>query len=424
MKELRSSGFRLSAIVLVILSAFFYCYEYILRISPNVMMPSIMQHFGVTAAGAGWLISLYYFAYTPLQIVVGVITDRFGAKNVLAWAMCFCILGALVFPLTDILAIAGSGRILIGIGSAFAYVGALAIANKTLNREWFTFFAGAVTTLGMVGALAGDMGMGYLVSQYNWTTVFHFCVAGGIILLIAFLIAVYFNKRATGEKKEARTSSMSFRTLKNLILNRRFILLGSIGALLFMSLDVFAELWGPQFLHIERFIPIQKATWISGLIFWGWAAGSPCQALFYKLFKSAKYCFLLEAFLATVSISLAMFFVKGNTLLLETLLFLFGFFCSAEILCFSVAVQWVQHKSAATAVAVINFFIMLSGMIFQPLVSELLNLGWHHTMLHGHRFYTSSDFFDALLILPIATAAAFLLAFLLPKDEKKIEKIA
>ena len=244
-------------------------------------------------------------------------------------------------------------------------------------------------------------------------------------MLIAFLITSYINKRASGERKEPRKTTVYFRHLKDVIFSKRFILLGSIGALLFLSLDIFAELWGPQFLHVTRHVSIERATWISGLIFWGWAVGSPCQALFYKLFKRAKRCFLVESLLAAISISLAMAFVhSGSELLLETLLFLFGFFCSVEIMCFSVAVQWVKHESTATAVAVINFFVMLSGMIFQPFVSEMLNWGWHGTMEGGHRLYTSADFFSALLIIPVATFGAFALSFFLPKNEKDVEKIA
>jgi MFS family permease len=413
-----------SAFILVALSALFYCYEYILRISPNVMMPSIMQQFGLTAAGAGWLVSLYYFTYTPLQIFVGVIIDRFGAKKILAWAIAFCIIGSLVFPLSSWVAVAGLGRILIGIGSAFAYVGALAIANQTLNKEWFAFFAGAVTALGMVGALAGDIGMGYLISQYHWTTIFHITAAIGVVLLLAFLITVYINKRATHKQEDSGETVLCFIKLRTIIFNKRFILLGTIGAFLFLSLDIFAELWGPQFLEVARNISIHKATGISGMIFWGWAIGAPCQAIFYKLLKCVRRCFIIESLLATISICLALSFINGDETLLKTLLFLFGFFCSVQIFCFSLAVQWVKKGASATAVAVINFFVMLSGLIFQPLASEILNWGTHEIAANGQPIYTSADFFSALVVVPIATGIAFFLCFFLPKNENKPKKVA
>jgi MFS family permease len=266
--------------------------------------------------------------------------------------------------------------------------------------------------------------MSYLITQYHWTTIFYTAAALGIVLLIAFIVAVYFNQKIPTEIKKPEGTTTSFLKLKAIILSKHFILLGSIGALLFLSLDIFAELWGPQFLRVTRHISIKHATWISGLIFWGWAIGSPLQAFIYKLLKSVRRCFLIESLLAAICISLAMIFIHSDLLLLEALLFLFGFFCSVEVLCFSVAVQWVHTTSAATAVAVINFFIMLSGMIFQPFVSELLNLGWgEHIMHHATRVYTSADFFFALAIIPIATFFAFFLSFVLPKNESEVDKV-
>ena len=409
------------AIVLVILSALFYCYEYILRISPNVMMPSIMHHYALTAGGAGLLVSLYYFIYTPLQIVVGVITDRYGPKRIISWAIAFCVLGAFLFPATHHVSVAGLGRLMIGTGSAFAYVGALAIANKNLNKEWFTFFAGAVTTLGMVGAIVGDIGMGGLMAYYGFKGIFALLVVIGLALLLAFMVAVYFRKKTIGEKKEPVEPSVSFRELKNIILSRRFVLLGTIGALLFMSLDIFAELWGIQFLQAARHINVTEAATINSFIFWGWAVGSPSQAVFYKLLKTTRRCFIVETLLAAVFIILALTFSTSSTLTLKTLLFFFGFFCSVEILCFSAAVQWVRHKSAATAVAVINFFVMMSGMLFQPLSSALINWSAHHASGNIH-VYTANDYFTTLMILPIAALVAFGLSFALPKVEHKIQK--
>lgn len=409
------------AIVLVILSAFFYCYEYILRISPNVMMPAIMQHFALSAGGAGLLVSLYYFIYTPLQIVVGVITDRYGAKRVLSWAISLCALGAFLFPATHHVSVAGFGRLLIGAGSAFAYVGALAIANKNLNKEWFTFFAGAVTTLGMIGAIAGDIGMGNLMTHYDFKGIFALLVVVGIALLLAFMVSVYFRKKTIGEKKEPIEPSVSFRELKNIILSRRFVLLGSIGALLFLSLDIFAELWGVQYLQISRHVSVTEAATINSFIFWGWAVGSPCQALFYKLLRTARRCFIVETLLAAACVILALTFTNSSELTLKVLLFFFGFFCSVEILCFSIAVRWVRHKSAATAVAVINFFVMMSGMIFQPVSSALINWSAHHSAIATH-VYTANDYLTTLTILPIATLIAFGLSFALPRVEQRIIK--
>ena len=422
----RFGDIHISAIALVVLSALFYCYEYLLRISPNVMVPSLMEQFGLTAGGVGWLVFLYYFAYTPLQIVVGVITDRYGAKRILAWAIAACILGSALFPATHSVAIAGLGRVLIGLGSAFAYVGALAIANRTLSKAWFTFFAGTVTSLGMLGAISGNIGMSYLMGHYNWALIMHIGVFAGLGLLAVFLLAAWAHNNTGLSKRKSDKAEKgdiaSFKTLGRIISNKHFIVLGCIGALLFLSLDVFAELWGIQFLQVARGISLDQATWINSLIFWGWAIGSLSQVIFFKLLKSVRSCLIIQAFLASIAISLALIFAQSaSTIVIESLLFLFGFFCSAEVLCFTQGVLWVRNHAVATAVAVLNFFVMLSGMVFQPVVSKILDLNWSGGITDGHRVYAAGDFLSALVILPIAALVAAGLAFALPK--KKMEPI-
>src|SRR5665213_3174456 len=61
----------------------FYCYNYFLRVSPSVMQDDLMQNLHITAYQFGNLAAFYYYAYTPMQIPVGMIYDRFGARIVL-----------------------------------------------------------------------------------------------------------------------------------------------------------------------------------------------------------------------------------------------------------------------------------------------------------------------------------------------------
>ena len=62
----------------------FYLYEYILRASPGVITNELIADFGISAGAVGTLIAFYYFAYVPLQIPCGVITDRFGPRKVVS----------------------------------------------------------------------------------------------------------------------------------------------------------------------------------------------------------------------------------------------------------------------------------------------------------------------------------------------------
>lgn len=405
-----------AALMLVLLSALFYCYEYFLRISPNVMLPQFMEWFQVTASGAGWLASLYYFAYTPLQIGVGVITDRYNPNRTLTWAIMACVAGCFLFPLTHIFSVAAVGRILIGIGSAFAYVGALSIASKTLKSHQFTFFAGAITTMGVLSGWGGDLWMSHILSHTSWVTVLYTGGFIGIALLIAFVIAAKRSERNSPKLIDSKDKTpICFATFRKIFSNRQLILLGVIGALLYLSLSVFAELWGPQFIQSAHHTTLHKASWINGFVFGGWAVGAPCQALIQRWTKSIRWSLIVQSILAAATITVAFMAIHQSEYIVCTLLFLFGFFCSSEVLCFSQSVSMVTRRNTGTAVAVVNFYIMLSGMIFQPLVSKVLELNWSGGIIGNIHAYSTPEFIIALSILPIAAIIAAGLAFFLPK---------
>jgi len=63
------------------IAALFYCYAYFLRAFPSVMSSDIIDHFHMTAGDFGNLTAFYYYAYTPMQLPVGLILDRYGARK-------------------------------------------------------------------------------------------------------------------------------------------------------------------------------------------------------------------------------------------------------------------------------------------------------------------------------------------------------
>ncbi len=171
------------------LGALFYCYEYLLRIEPSVMVPELMRKFQLSAEEFGFITSLYYIAYTPMQIVVGMMTDIMGPRKMLTIAVLICALGSLLFGSTDLVWLAGTGRFLVGFGSAFAFVGVLKLAAIWLPSSRFALFAGLATALGMIGAMMGVVQLSSLVETLGWEkTVFVGTVIGFLLVPVIWLV--------------------------------------------------------------------------------------------------------------------------------------------------------------------------------------------------------------------------------------------
>ena len=259
------------AIAMCVLGALFYYYEYFLRVAPAVMRIELMQVFSIGEEQFGILAAYYYYAYTPLQIPVGILMDRFGPRRILTLACFLCAFGTYLF-VTTYLPIAQLGRFLVGFGSAFAYVGILKLSNVWLPKKYFAMMAGISTALGMFGGISGTVVMSYGVDTLGWqSTLYYSMLAGFALTLILWLVI-------RDRVSEYKTDSISiepnfkikFESLKGIISSSQMWLCGIIGCLTFFPITGFAEVWAVSFLQTVGMSKNEAAVGAS-MLFLGFA---------------------------------------------------------------------------------------------------------------------------------------------------------
>ena len=64
--------------------ALFFLYAWILRVAPSVMVDDMMRDLGIGAALVGNLSAFYFYGYAGMQVPVGLLIDRFGARRLMA----------------------------------------------------------------------------------------------------------------------------------------------------------------------------------------------------------------------------------------------------------------------------------------------------------------------------------------------------
>ena len=79
------------------LTSLFYFFEFFLQVSPSVMVPDLMKSFQISAAQVGNLSATYFYVYAAMQIPVGILIDRFGARRLLTMAAANCAIGCTLF---------------------------------------------------------------------------------------------------------------------------------------------------------------------------------------------------------------------------------------------------------------------------------------------------------------------------------------
>lgn len=403
-----------------LIGAIFYCYEYLLRIEPSVMVSDLMKQLKVAATGFGLITAAYYYTYTPMQLFVGVLLDRYGSRLMIGLGIICCTLGSFLFTISSAIYVAAFARSIIGFGSAFAFVGVLKLAAEWLPKHHFALFAGFATSLGMIGGMFGDIFLVHIIDEAGYKSVLHYGTVIGVLLLPIILIFVH----DTPTSKEIPIRSKSnfkdlFKGLRGMIQNPQMWIIGIIANTLFLSLTAFAELWGIKFLQSVYSFTDKEASLACSMIFFGWLVGSPFSGWLSDHISSRKKPIIFGGILSALVILIVIFKpFELSYIFLCVLLFLFGLFSSAQVICFAISRESNPHNMAATALAFTNFLTMIGGLLFQPLIGMLLDLNWKGEIIDGLRVYSPMTFQVVFLIIPISIIIGTLLGLKLKETIK------
>jgi MFS family permease len=348
-----------------------------------------------------------------MQIPVGLIYDRFGARFVQFFACLTAIIGVAIFISADNLQFASVGRCLIGLGTAFAYIGVLKLASLWLPANRFATVAGLTTAFGMVSAIIADKYLTAFVSSVGYKNALHAALVVGIVLSITILL--FMRNRPKISMATTSTQSVSvFNALRIVLGNPQMWLIGIIGCLFYLPASVFLDLWGIPYLKAVHQLTAEQAASAVSWTFVGWIFAGPSIGALSDKIKRRRAPLIFSAFMSTIFLSL-IFYMPGLTLhTLYVLFFFVGIFCGAHPLCFALGKENSPNAISGTAVAVTNTLIMLGGMIFQPVVGKLLDKHAINAVLQdGVPIYNASDYNYALTVIPIGLILAIILSFFL-----------
>ncbi len=397
------------------LGALFYTYEYFLRIAPNVMMPELMKTFHIGSASLGNLIAFYYYAYAPSQLLVGLLMDHLGPRRILTIACLICGIGTYLFASTNIYSIAAFGRFLMGFGSAFAFVGVLKLATIWLPPNRFAMVSGLTSALGTVGASVGEITLSELVNQVGWRETIMGSAVLGVILSIVLLL---FIRDGSPEAKalDAR-DNLDFKTILHgmitILSNHKIWITGVIGSLLYLPTSAFAEAWGKNYVEIVHNLTSSDAALVISSIFLGFTIGGPLNGLLSDRMNSRIKPIQYGSLISAVIMAILLFITHQPLWLLLIEGFSLGFFYSVQVIVFAMGREYSPEWASGSAVAAINMIVMLGGVIFQPVIGYILEVGWNHTMNNGVPVYTIADYHRAAYIFPVALLISPILAIFL-----------
>lgn len=390
--------------------ALFYCYEFVLRILPGALQSELTAAFGhISATTFGELSAFYYFSYSPMQLPVGMLMDRYGPWRLLTFACLCCTFGSWMFMDTTSIFIAGSGRFLVGFGSSFAFVGVLSLAVHWLPRRYFSLVAGLVTTIAMLGLMYGEVKITHISVTLGWQYVLYLMVLIGAIL--SFIVLFVVRDGPTGHTAHKHPLPEFIANVVHVLVSPQIWLIGFVGACLYTSLSVFGELWGKTYLELAHHLTKLEAAKAISAVFMGWAVGAPIAGYFSDKTGRRVLPLAVGAIVAFISICFVLYYPGLSYFALVSLLFIYGLSSSTEIIVFIMGKENSGAKYSGTSFAAVNMIVTLGGVIFQPLVGKLLDISGDSHFVADEHVYTVFDYQLALSILPISLLFVMILAF-------------
>ncbi|GHD61520.1 MFS transporter [Thalassobaculum fulvum] len=385
-----------------LLCALFFLYAFVQRVAPSVMVDDLMRDFAVGGALLGNLSAYYYYAYAGSQIPVGVLMDRFGPRRLVTIAAALAGAGSLVFVMADGLWLASVGRLMIGFGCAFSFVGALNYAALWFPPNRFATLSGWAQMLGVAGGILGQAPLGYLVESVGWRLAVAGLAAFGLALAVATGLVLRDRPRSAPAASAGGLRLLS--GLKRAAATGQVWLAAGFGMAMTGSMLAFGGLWGVPYVEQAYDLPKAEAAALVSILFVGWGVGAPLWGVLSDRWSRRRPFMAIGGVLATAGIAGAVYLPGLDTVSLAAILCIQGFGSSSMVLCFAVARENTPAWSAGVTLGIVNGFVVGSGAVLQPLVGWLLDLGWEGSLVAGARIYSLAAYQGAFLILPVTCA--------------------
>lgn len=258
------------------LGASSFSYAFLQRVAPSVMVTDLMREFAVGAAVMGNLSAIYLYAYAGLQMPVGLALDRWGPRRMLTVAAMIAAFGSALFALADGITLAYFGRLLVGVGCAVGFVGALKLATHWFPANRFAFVSGLTMLVAMLGAIAGQAPLAALVGEIGWRS--SMLGAAALAALLALATWLVVRDRPAGEAQNQHTDPdpVSLRgSFVQVLAGRQNWIIALYGGAMTAPFLSYAGLWGVT--HQMRLFDLDRiaAAGSNSLMLVGWAVGAP-----------------------------------------------------------------------------------------------------------------------------------------------------
>ncbi|MBP9752283.1 MAG: MFS transporter [Proteobacteria bacterium] len=376
-----------------ITATFFYAYQYLLRVIPNVLKTDISETFQFDSFLFGQFAGVWYIGYTLAHIPVGIALDRYGPRKVLPICALICALGLSPLILAENGIYPIMGRFIWGIGSTGATLGMFKIVEMYFSKDQFAKVISLSCIIGVLGAMLGaGPFMLSLVKLYTWKNILYTFILIGLMLSVIMLFIL--------PKSPSIKSQNILSTLKTLLSNKLLWIISLGSGFLAGPLEGYADAWAMNSLMVIYNFLESTASQASFVIFLGFIFGLLSVSYLIKFLGHhsslvIQGLILFFAFCLILSGQIPFPIIFGC-------LFMLGFCSSYQVITVELTIRLFPANMTGLTTAVFNMIMMAFGSFFHTIIGIGMNMFTTYDS-NGKPLCDALSFQYGLSIIPIMT---------------------
>lgn len=398
-------------------AALFFFYEFIQMHMFNSISAQLMEEFHLNAANLGYLSATYLFADVIFLMPAGLLLDRFSTRNIILIALSLCIMGTVVFALSQNVWLAAAAHFFAGIGNAFCFLSCMRLASRWFPARRMALITGLIVTIAMAGGIVAQAPLTWLSAIIGWRDALLLNGMLGVIIFILIWLFVQdcpISYQVTQRQQQQQLQVLGFwQSFFQALHNKQNWYCGLYTSLLNLPIMLLCALWGNLYLTQVHHITTLQASYAVTGIFIGTIIGCPLVGWWSDYLEQRKLPMIIGAILSLITVSLLLAKSDATYLQLLMLFALLGFFTSAQVLGYPVIAESNPAILTSTATGIASVIIMGGAALFQPVFGAIMDQHWLGMISDGLRVYPEHAYQLAMLLLPIAFLIALIIGLLL-----------
>lgn len=405
----QENQFSFTGFVVWIICALFFTYEFLLRTVLGTFQHPIMYDLSLSPLKFAILSTTsFLMIYGLMQLPVGMLTDRFGLKRSLIFAVCVCALSTVLFSFTYQFKTAVLIRMLMGLGASFGFVCLLVSVYDWMPKRHYGLFIGLSQFIGVLGPMIAAGPLDSLAERGNtdWRTIIFSLGLIGIALFFFIILLVKNNEGNVGKFRIIHKPTTIRSNLSSLLRQKQTWLIAIYSALVYFTIEYLSENEGKAFIILNGFDSIYASYMIT--IGWlGYAIGCPLLGFLSDYLKRRKLMLIIAACISLISIILIVYFPVSKLILAGSFLLL-GLGAGGQSIGFAIMAEQCGKDYLAVGLGFNNAMITILSSINAPLIGWLLDNHRQTEALALDDYHYAFSFIVVLISLSIFVSIFFI----------------